>query len=201
MTDISPNYWPRPPARTSWVNLIDKDEKDGLLRMLRVWGILDQNYEYKRSDRVSFVRGYDVFPGGGLNSMPVNSDPMARKELLNSSLWLSAIPGQDHGFPGTAVQPVGGMGMIGKAFGKVLNGVIRYNCKVTSVHQDDKGVTATYVNSQDGRVPQTAHADWCVCTIPASVLSQISMNMGAYRCVTRSTPSPIFPPPSCGATV
>ena len=28
-------------------------------------------------------------------------------------------------------------------------------------------------------MPQTAHADWCVCTIPASILSQIPMNVGA----------------------
>ena len=83
-------------------NLIDKDEKDGLLRMLRRWGVLDQNYEYKKSDAVSNVRGYDVPPGGGLNSAQVNSDPMARKELFNSSMWLSRFSGQDHGFPGAA---------------------------------------------------------------------------------------------------
>ena len=63
-------------------------------------------------------------------------------------------------------QPMGGMGMIGKAFGKELGGLIKYNCKVIDIHQDDKGVTATYIDSKKGGAPQTAHADWCVCTIP-----------------------------------
>jgi monoamine oxidase len=76
-------------------------------------------------------------------------------------------------------QPVGGMGMIGKAFGRALNGLIQYNSKVTSIQQDNKGVTATYIDSKKGGAPKTVHADWCVCTIPATVLSQIPMNVGA----------------------
>ena len=75
-------------------------------------------------------------------------------------------------------QPVGGMGMIGKAFGQQLTALIKYNCKVTDIKQDDKGVTATYIDSKKGGAPQTAHADWCVCTIPASVLSQIPDECG-----------------------
>ena len=69
--------------------------------------------------------------------------------------------------------------MIGKAFGRALGGVIKFNCKVTDVRQDDKGITVTYVDTKKGGAPQTAHADWCVCTIPATVLSQIPMNVGA----------------------
>jgi monoamine oxidase len=57
--------------------------------------------------------------------------------------------------------------------------LIKYNCKVTNIQQDAKGVTATYIDSKKGGAPQTVHADWCVCTIPASVLSQIPMNVGA----------------------
>ena len=71
------------------------------------------------------------------------------------------------------------MGMIGKAFGQQLNGLIKYNCKVTNIQQDAKGVTATYIDSKKGGAPQTVHADWCVCTIPASVLSQIPLHVGA----------------------
>jgi monoamine oxidase len=74
---------------------------------------------------------------------------------------------------------VGGMGMIGQAFGRALNGLIKYNCKVTRIQQDNKGVTATYIDSKKGGAPQTVQADWCVCTIPASVLSQIPMTVAA----------------------
>ena len=159
--------------------LIDKDEKDGLLQMLRRWGALDKNYEYRKSDAVSTFRGYDVPPGGGLNSISVDSEPLPRKELFNSSLWLARFLPKIWEFQGSLFQPVGGMGMIGKAFGKLLNGVIKYDCKVTSIHQDEKGVTATYIDTKKGGAPKTAHADWCVCTISATVLSQIPMNVGA----------------------
>jgi monoamine oxidase len=76
-------------------------------------------------------------------------------------------------------QPIGGMGMIGKAFGKVLDGVIEYDAKVLDIKQTATGVTVGYTNTKKGGPVQYAHADWCVCTIPASVLSQIPMNVGA----------------------
>jgi monoamine oxidase len=49
---------------------------------------------------------------------------------------------------------------------------------VIDIHQDDKSVTATYVDTKTGGAPQRISADWCVCTIPASILSQIPMNVG-----------------------
>ena len=48
------------------------------------------------------------------------------------------------------------MGMIGKAFGKALEPLIQYNCKVIDIHQDAKGVTATYIDSRNGGTPQKA---------------------------------------------
>ena len=159
-------------------DMLDKDEKDALLRMLRTWGALDKNYEYRKGEASSDFRGYDVPPGGGM-TLPVPSDPMPRKELHESNLWVGRYFPKQWDFQGQMFQPVGGMGQIGKAFGKLLDGVIKYDCKVTNIHQDDKGVTATYVNTKTGGAPQTAKADWCVCTIPASVLSQIPMNVAA----------------------
>jgi monoamine oxidase len=57
--------------------------------------------------------------------------------------------------------------------------LILFNAKVTAIKQDANGVTATYVDTQKGGAPQTATADWCICTIPLSVLSQIDINVGA----------------------
>ncbi len=73
------------------------------------------------------------------------------------------------------------MGQIGKAFGVELGNLIKYNCKVIDIHQDDKGVAATYIDSRTGGERQKATADWCVCTIPASILSQIPMNVSAKK--------------------
>ena len=150
------------------------DEKDGLLQVLRSWGALDKNYQYKKSDDASARRGFEVYPGGGLSPRAVASDPLPMQELLKSGLWRSA---SSRGAP--LFQPIGGMGMIGKAFGKQLDGIIKYNCKITAIQQDSKGVTATYIDSKKGGSKQIAHADWCVCTIPVTILGQIPMNVGA----------------------
>jgi monoamine oxidase len=71
------------------------------------------------------------------------------------------------------------MGSIGKAFGAALDGLIKYNCKIVDIRQGDKGVHATYIDSKKGGSQQVAQADWCVCTIPATVLSQIPINVNA----------------------
>ena len=158
---------------------VTKEDREVLLGALRYWGALDQNYEYKKNLFTSERRGYVSDPGGGLDSVPVPSEPMAMRELMKSTLWQSILQGHDYEFQNTIFQPVGGMGAIGKAFGRALGNVIRYNCKVTEIRQDAKGVTATYHDSKKGGAPRQAHADWCVCTIPASILGQIPMNVGA----------------------
>lgn len=158
---------------------VTADEKDALLRALKEWGALDKNYQYRKSDEVSKVRGYKSPPGGGIASVPENSDPIPFKQLMTSSLWSSIHPGQEIGHQSQIFQPVGGMGMIGKAFGASLDGLIRYGCKVTRINQDESGVTVAYTTRSDNSREQVAKADWCICTIPASVLSQIPMTVTA----------------------
>ena len=75
-------------------------------------------------------------------------------------------------------QPVGGMDAIGKAFAREVGDVIQYNAKVTRIQQDDHGVTVTYTNPKAPAAPQQAKADWCVCTIPLSILSQLPVDVG-----------------------
>ncbi len=117
-------------------------------------------------------------PGGGLNSVPVPSQPRALSEVLGSGLWAAIGAGCNYEMQSAIFQPKGGMGMIGKAMGKELGPLIQYNAKVIDIKQDEKGVTATYIDSRTGGEKRTASADWCVCTIPASILSQIPMNVG-----------------------
>jgi monoamine oxidase len=158
---------------------VTREDQEILLEAMREWGALDKNYEYKKNLLTSERRGYDSDPGGGLNSVPVPSQPMAMGDLFRSRLWEGIFAGHIYEFQNMLFQPVGGMGMIGKAFGKKLGNVIQYDAKVTDIHQDGKGVTVTYVDARTGGVPRQAKADWCLCTIPASILGQIPMNVGA----------------------
>jgi monoamine oxidase len=158
---------------------VTREDKEILLHAMRTWGALDQNYQYKKGLLSSKRRGYDSAPGGGLTSMPIASDPMALSELMQSRLWSAISAGHIYEFQSMIFQPVGGMGMIGKAFGRELGELIRYNAKVTQITQDAGGVTVAYTDRKNGGATQTAKAQWCVCTIPASILGQIPMNIGA----------------------
>jgi monoamine oxidase len=100
-------------------------------------------------------------------------------DLLQSRLWTAISMGHIYDFQSVIFQPVGGMGMIGKAFGRELEGVIRYNAKVTEIRQDAHGVSVTYQDTKTGGAAQTATAQWCICTIPASILSQIPLQVSA----------------------
>ncbi len=157
---------------------VTREDQEILLEAMREWGALDKNYEYRKGLLASERRGYVSDPGGGTTSAPIPSDPMAMSDLLKSGLWGSISAGHIYEFQNTIFQPKGGMGMIGKAFGRELEGVIAYDSKVIDIHQDAKGVTATYVNAKTGGPPRKAQADYCICTIPASILGQIPMNVG-----------------------
>src|SRR3984957_15669623 len=158
---------------------VSREDKEVLLEAMRAWGALDQNYEYKKGLFTSERRGYLSDPGGGLTSAPTPSEPLALRDVLQSRLWSAISEGHIYDYQSAMFQPVGGMDMIGRAFGRELGNVIRYNAKVTGIKQDERGVTVTYQDSRSGGPIQLAQAQWCVCTIPATILSQIPMNVGA----------------------
>ena len=70
--------------------------------------------------------------------------------------------------------------MIGKAFAREVGDLIRYDAKVTQIQQDDERRHRHLCGSRKmPAAPLQAKADWCVCTIPLSILSQIAINVGA----------------------
>jgi monoamine oxidase len=69
------------------------------------------------------------------------------------------------------------MDNVAKGFEKHVGQFVRYNSKVVAIKQDAKGVTATFEDTKTGQ-RGTASADYCLCTIPLSILSQIDMNVG-----------------------
>ena len=158
---------------------VSREDKEVLLAALRQWGALDSSYRYVKGPLSSDRRGYERDPGGGLSGEPVSSEPIALKDIVNSRLWARMQTGNVYEFHSAIFQPVGGMDMISRAFQREIGNLVTHNAKVTAVKQDERGVTATYVDARNGGAPQTARADWCICTIPLSVLSQLDINVGA----------------------
>jgi monoamine oxidase len=157
---------------------VSKEDQEILLASLRSFGVLDKNYAYVRSIETSERRGFATPPGGGLKGEPIPSEPIGLSELLGSRLWAALGAMRNYDTQQSMFQPVGGMGMIGRVFGTKLGPVIRYNAKVTEIRQDATGVTASFVDAARGGAVQTARADYCVCAIPVSILSQIPINVG-----------------------
>lgn len=155
------------------------EDREKLLGSLQSWGFLDDQYRYTRGETGSANRGFDKPPGGGLSGKPIPSTPLAPTEVLRSGLWHTLFVNDLHEFQTTLFQPVGGMGHIAEAFARELPGVIQYNAKITGIVQDAQGVTAQYVDGNSAGATRSARADWCLCTIPLSVLGQIPMNVGS----------------------
>ncbi|WGR90997.1 flavin monoamine oxidase family protein [Bradyrhizobium sp. ISRA443] len=157
---------------------VTKEDQEILLQSLRAWGALDRDYKYSASLDSAAFRGYTRDPGGGLTADPLPSDPIALSDILRSQLWRYLQAFARYNFQTTMFQPVGGMDMIGKAFAREVGDLIRYNAKVTQVQQNGTGVTVSYVDTANPSAVQQAIADWCICTIPLSILSQLPIDVG-----------------------
>src|ERR1700704_2133651 len=157
---------------------VSTEDKEILLQALRSWGALDGNYAYKANLISADFRGFAKDPGGGVGAAPIAGEPINLSDILKSRVWRYLQNFALHTFQTTMFQPVGGMDMIGKAFAREVGNVIRYDAKVTAIQQDDQGVTVTYTDLKAPATPQQAKADWCVCTIPLSILSQLPIDVG-----------------------
>ncbi|MGN5537145.1 flavin monoamine oxidase family protein [Alcaligenes sp. Lyrl_28] len=154
---------------------LSTEDQEKLLEALRSWGALDKNMAYVKGHTSSEVRGFERDPGGGLHAQPEFSEPLKLADIVRSSVWHNMGIHDLYEFQQTMFQPVGGMDQIGAAFGNELEGLFTFNAKVTAIKQNDGKVTVGYKDQITGR-EHTEMADWCVCTIPLSILSQIDLD-------------------------
>jgi monoamine oxidase len=159
---------------------VTSEDRERLKEALREWGMLDKDMRYVKNLLSSEHRGYDRPPGGGVNGAPIPSEPFAFTDVLDSKIWQQMAFFMNEEFQTTMFQPVGGMGMIGKAFARQVAPMLNFGAKVTKISQDKTGVTVTYADTKTGTT--TDHrADFCVCTIPLGVLNQIENNLSAEK--------------------
>jgi monoamine oxidase len=147
-------------------------DKEKLLAALRTFGALNGDNAYVSGESASARRGYDRAPGGGVDGAPIANEIMDLTTLLDSGLWSRLATSEALNSSMPIFQPRGGMDMIARAMAANLGDLVTYNKKVTAIRQDETGVTVTY-QDRDGGGETTTTADYCVCTIPFSVLSQI----------------------------
>lgn len=118
-------------------------------------------------------RGYRVDPGAGLEpGAGVPSDPFNFGALLRSELWRTYRSVNSHSQPSTMFQPAGGMDQIAKGFERAVGQHITYNAEVREIRQTNEGVRVVYQDMASGNT-QEMTGDYCICTIPLSVLQNI----------------------------
>jgi monoamine oxidase len=118
-------------------------------------------------------RGYAVNPGAGLApGAGTPSDPLAFHDLLAARVGKVYSAVQDFPMHATMFQPVGGMDAIPRAFVKRLGNAVRYNAEVQRIRQNADKVTLDVRDAASGKL-SSVQADWCLCTVPLSVLRMI----------------------------
>ncbi|MDQ2065481.1 flavin monoamine oxidase family protein [Xinfangfangia sp. CPCC 101601] len=152
------------------------DDAALLVESLKRYGVLDENLAYVKSDATSIYRGWAKEPGGGVDAKGEPSDIISLSDILQGRLWQDLITGESIDHQAGIFQPVGGMDMIAQGFEREVKDLITYNAKVIKIEGSETGVSATYVDSNGGTAEKTVSADYCICTIPFSVLSQIEHN-------------------------
>src|SRR4029077_14261387 len=100
-------------------------------------------------------------------------------DIPSSRLWRGLQSFLLYDFQTTMFQPVGGMGRIGEAFARQIADRIRYGAKVIDIRQNDSGVAVEFEDLAAGGTVREVRADWCVCAVPLSILSQIPINVSA----------------------
>lgn len=118
-------------------------------------------------------RGYAVNPGAGMTpGAGKESDPLGFKDLLESKVGNIYSAVQDFPMQNTMFQPVGGMDQIAKAFEQRVGKYIRYRAEVQNIRHGENNVSVTYKDTASGKLA-TVSADYCLCTIPLSVLRMV----------------------------
>jgi monoamine oxidase len=150
---------------------VSLEDKERIRSFLREFGALDNDLAYHGSSR----SGYVIPPSAGDQRGEIRQ-PLDLRALVHSDFWDG--PGQFGEFfsqSATMMQPVGGMGRIGEAFGRVLERLIIYRAQVVQMRRTSTGARVFWRDGKTGDTRST-EAPLVVCTIPFSVLRYIDVD-------------------------
>ncbi|NLI27369.1 MAG: flavin monoamine oxidase family protein [Acetobacter sp.] len=153
------------------------DELAQMASAMRAWGGLNAEGKWAKGASSSLRRGFDKPQGGGMTGAPTYSDVFPRSEILKAHAWNDISFFERLDMQTTMFQPVGGMDNIGKGFMRQVHDIVRLNAKVSAIHQNDQGVQIQWNDMANGGAAQTTEADYCVCTIPLPILSQLDIQV------------------------
>jgi monoamine oxidase len=119
-------------------------------------------------------RGFDINPGAGVDPGPGKpSTPHKLTDILQSRTWRTLQSVSSFDQQRTMFEPIGGMDQLPVHFAKNLKLAIQLNHVVEKIAQDAEKIEVSY-RTADGKVG-TVTGDYCICTIPLSVLKTIDV--------------------------
>ena len=150
---------------------VSAEDKERLHSFLRGFGALDKDLVYRGSTRDGWADPPDAtLPGKA-------ASPLDIRQILTSDFWQGPIQwGELATMQSTMMQPVGGMGRIGQAFGRALGSVITYEAVVTQLRRLESGVRITWTHAGAER---RIEAPLVVVTVPFSALGGIDADFAA----------------------
>lgn len=153
---------------------MSKEDTEKVIEYLRAEGGLDPDKLYKASAR----RGYREPPGAGDKPGKI-ADPHTFTDMIQSALLdpdFYNVPEYTYELQMTMFQAKGGMDSIAKALEGRLPGKIQLGAEVSSIRNTNTGVNVTYQSKGEHKV---INADFCICTIPLPVLSNLDHNFSS----------------------
>ncbi|MCC9135968.1 flavin monoamine oxidase family protein [Pontibacter silvestris] len=151
------------------------EDKETLIEYLRAEGELNPDKLYKGTSR----RGYVVPPGAGDIAGKL-ADPFELMDIIKSGLIGPSFYNiGDYIFEQqmTMLQPVGGMDQISKAFERQVGKDIQFKSEVREIRKTTDGVRIVYADK--GGNTKEVQGDYCICTIPLPVLSNITTDFSS----------------------
>ena len=151
-----------------------REDAEKVVEYLRAEGGLDIDKAYRASAR----RGYSAAPGAGDKAGTI-ANAYTLSDILGSGLMdpdFYNVAEYTYELQMTMFQTVGGMDMIARALERQLGKMIRFNAVVTAIKNTAAGVDIIFKNKEG---EQTIQGDFCICTIPLPVLSNIDHNFSS----------------------
>lgn len=147
-------------------------DREMLVNYLTHFGYLSKkDHLYLGAD----ARGYLEAPGAGTLAGSVGK-PYDLSDLLNSNLWFFLRSVQKNDQPPAMFQVAGGTDRLPKAMAAALpKGAVRYSTQIERIRQSGAGVQLSTIDRSGRR--ETIDADYCICTLPLSVLKGVDNGM------------------------
>ena len=144
------------------------NDKANVLSMLRNYGDLDSNYSYSGSSRAGFSGQENVGSRDRDTQITVKNLSDLVSDTFLQSRWINFSEGYNQ--QSSMLQPIGGMDKIATAFRGRIASNITYGAVVKEIRKVSNSTKIIY---EKNGIQIEHNADYCICTIPTTVLKDI----------------------------